>query len=182
MATRRIAVELKGISPLLMHAFPNVAIEAVEKKTPEEQAEFSAYRVPTENGTRGELYVPGINVQRGLVAAATFSKGKGRASLQKSAAACLMLAPERLLLGTTQYEVDARPVVIPATKGRVMRYRPRLDHWKIAFTLEYDDTLLSEKQVRQIVDDMGSRVGILDFRPERKGPFGRGMVTNWEHL
>jgi hypothetical protein len=45
--------------------------------------------------------------------------------------------------------------------------------------LEYDDTLLSEKEVREILDNAGRRVGLLDFRPERKGPFGRFMVTAW---
>jgi hypothetical protein len=42
------------------------------------------------------------------------------------------------------------------------------------------ETLLSEKEVRGIVDNMGSRVGLLDFRPEKKGPFGRCMVTAWQ--
>jgi len=34
--------------------------------------------------------------------------------------------------------------------------------------------------LRHIVDDAGSRVGLLDFRPERKGPFGRFIVIEWK--
>jgi len=173
---KKLAVEIKGISPLLMHAFPMAPIEGLEKMKPEEQAESVAYRVPA----TGELYVPGTALQRALVNAAVFSKGKGRASLQKIAAAVLFVSPEWLGCGTKEYQVDSRPVVVPATKGRVLRHRPRLDKWGLSFTLEYDETLLSEQQVRRIVDDTGSRVGLLDFRPERKGPFGRFMVTKWQ--
>ena len=118
-------------------------------------------------------------VQRALIGSAAYSKGKGRASLQKTAAACVLISPERIPLGTKTYEIDARPVVVPATKGRIIRFRPRLDAWSATFTLEWDDTLLTETQVRRIVDDMGQRVGLLDFRPEKKGPFGRCVVTRW---
>jgi hypothetical protein len=158
-----------------MHRFPLEPVAAIEKKTKEDQAEIAAYRMPT-----GNLYVPGTALLRALVGGAAFSKGKMRASLQKSAAACLMVSPEYLDLGTSEYIIDSRAVVVPATKGRVVRHRPRLDEWKVTFTLEYDDGLLSAVQVRQIVDDTGTRVGLLDFRPANKGPFGRFKVVLWD--
>ena len=89
MSTKGIRVTIEGQSPLLMHSFPLVAIEAIEKKSPEEQAELAAYRDPTTQA----LYLPGVNVQRALIAGATYSKGKGRGSLQKSVAACLLVSP-----------------------------------------------------------------------------------------
>lgn len=176
MAVKTIHVTIKGISPILMHAYPLQPIEGFEKKPIEEQAELAAYRIPDKQ----ELYVPGTALQRALVGGAAYSKGKGRASLAKQAAACLLVTEEYLGLGTEKYVVDARPVVIPATKGRVMRYRPKVEKWELAFELQYDDTLMSEQQVRQIVDDTGKNVGLLDFRPEKKGPFGRFVVTSWE--
>jgi hypothetical protein len=176
MSTKGAKVTITSTSPLLMHAYPLVPIEALEKKTPEEQAEHSAYRDPDTKG----LYVPGIALQRALVGGAAYSKGKGRATLQKVAAACVLVTPERIPLGVDKYMVDSRPIVVPATKGRVMRHRPRLDTWTLSFEIEYDDTLLTENQVRRIVDDTGQRVGLLDFRPEKKGPFGRFVVTRWE--
>lgn len=174
MTTESVNVKIKGISALLMHCFPMVPIEAIEKKSPEEQAELAAYRGPD-----GNLFIPGLNLQRGLVSAATYSKGKGRASLQKQTAACVIVTPERLDLGTKVFSVDSRPIVVPATKGRVIRHRPRLDDWGVSLTAEYDPTLLKESELRKIFDDLGSRVGLLDFRPEKKGPFGRFMVTEW---
>jgi hypothetical protein len=161
-----------------MHVYPMVPIEnpPIEKRSVEEQAEIAAYRDPeTKN-----LYVPGTNLQRSLVAAAGYSKGKGRATLQKQTAACVFIHPERISLGVKKYEIDSRPVVVPATRGRVIRHRPRLDEWELRFTIEYDESLLTEKQMRQIVDDAGSRVGLLDFRPAKKGPFGRFVVISWK--
>lgn len=176
MSTKSISATIKGISPLLMHAFPLEQLEAPEKKTKEEQAKYAAYICPES----GRLYVPGINIQRGLVAAASFSKGKGRSSLQKQTAACVFINPERVYLGQEHYEIDSRPVVIAATKGRIIRHRPRFDKWQLSFTIDYDDTLLKESEIRKIVDDLGQRVGLLDFRPEKKGPFGRFVVTEWK--
>jgi len=176
MALQEVKVKIQGRTPLLMHAFPMVPLEAPEKKSPEEQAEHAAYRDPETK----MLYVPGVNVQRSLVNGATYSKGKGRGSLAKAAAACVLVMPERISLGTKDYLIDARPVVVPATKGRVVRYRPKLEKWQLEFTIEWEDTLLKESEVRRIVDDTGLRVGLLDYRPEKKGPFGRFVVVHWE--
>jgi hypothetical protein len=175
MAQRVADITIEGQTPLLVHAYPLVRIEAFEKKTPEEQATLALYLDP-----EGQPFFPGINVQRALIAGAVYSKGKGRASLQKPAAACVFVQPERLPLGGVRWQVDARPVVVPATKGRVVRYRPRFDAWHFNFQLEWDDALIRDVEMRCIVDDTGQRVGIGDFRPERKGPYGRFTVVAWQ--
>jgi len=177
MAIQKISVVIEGTSPLLMHMYPMHQPEGMEKTTPEEQAEISAYR----DKVSGQLYIPGVAIQRCLVQAGAYSKGKGRASLQKQVAACVIISPEHCLLGTDIYEIDARAVVIPATKGRIIRYRPRLENWKVNFDLEYDPVLLSATEIRRVVDDAGLRVGLLEYRPEKKGPFGRFMVVEWNN-
>lgn len=173
---KSVTIEITGSSPLLMHRYPLVEIEGLNKMTPEQQAEHAAYR---DEKTK-ELFVPGVNLQQSLVEAAAYSKGKGRASLQKIAAACLFVSETQIALGQKEFAIDSRPVVIAATRGRIVRHRPRIDAWKFSFTLEYDEVLLSAKQVRGIVDDAGRRVGLLDFRPAKKGPFGRFVVTSWQ--
>lgn len=173
---KSVQCEIKGLSPLLMNRFPMEPVEGLSKKLPREQTEVSAYRMPD----TGELYIPGVAMHRSMVNAAVYSKGKGRSSLKKIAACCIFVTPEYLLLGTSEYVIDARPVVIPATKGRVIKYRPRLDSWSVKFSIDYDDTLLKANEVRDIVDNAGKRVGLLDFRPERFGPFGRFIVTSWD--
>jgi len=170
------AVTIEGLSPLLMHRFPMEPIEAMEKKTPEEQARIALYELD------GKPYIPGVALHRTLINGAAYSKGKGRASLQKVVCAALFVEESILPLNgkTVPWAVDSRPVVVPATRGRILRHRPRFDQWETNFTLAWDETLMTEQQVRRIVDDAGQRVGILDFRPATKGPMGRFVVTKWK--
>lgn len=174
---KKVLVRIQGTSPLLMNRFNAISPDDFKKMVAEEQVKWAEYRDPETE----ELYVPGIAIQRCLVNAAVYSKGKGRASLQKQVAACVLITPEMCSLGVKNYEIDSRAVVVPATKGRILRHRPRFDMWSTEFVIEYDTALLSENELRKIVDDAGSRVGLLDFRPEKKGPFGRFMVTSWEN-
>ena len=171
-----VNVTVKGLSAVLMNRFPLIPVEGLSKMKPAEQAEIAAYR-DTESK---ELFMPGVNLQRCFVKGAGYVKGKGRSTLAKVTAACLFVSPEKCGLGTKHFEVDARAVVVPATRGRVVRYRPRLDQWQLTFLLEWDETMLSWKEVRAVVDNAGSRVGIGDFRPERGGPFGRFVVVDWK--
>ena len=173
---KSLEVTIKGLSPLLMHRFPLEGAEGHAKLTPEAQAEIAAYRDPETKG----LFVPAVNIQRCLVKGAGFIKGKGRATLAKTAAACVFVTPDRVDLGAKHFQIDSRAVVIAATKGRVVRHRPRLDQWQLTFTLEWDELLMSEKEVRAAVDAAGARVGLLDFRPEKGGPFGRFIVIEWK--
>ena len=46
--------------------------------------------------------------------------------------------------------------------------------------MEWDEELLNEQQVRKIVDDMGKLVGLLEFSPRCKGPYGRSKVVVWK--
>ena len=177
MSVKNIQCMIKGISPLLMHAFPMSDPPAGwEKWDREDQARIAEYRDPD-----GKLYVPGVALQRSMIAAAAYSKGKGRATLQKPVAACVLVSPDRSIIDQQKYEIDSRRVVIPATKGCIIRHRPRFEEWSLQFVIEYDDELLSEKELRQVIDDAGKRVGLLDFRPEKKGPFGRFVVTSWKN-
>jgi hypothetical protein len=81
--------------------------------------------------------------------------------------------------GDVIWEVDSRSVVIPSTGGRIMAHRPRFDKWKLAFTVEYDSGMFSPSLVRMLLDDAGRRVGLGDFRPARKGPYGKFVIVKW---
>jgi len=175
MQIKKASVELKGLSPILMSRFPLEPIEGLSKKTPEEQCEISAYR----DASR-ELYVPAVALQRCIVNGGKFVRGKGRGTLSKTAGSCLIVQPENLLLGTKNYVMDTRSVVVPATGGRILRYRPRVDQWKLSALIEWDPTLISEKEMRSCIECAGLRAGLLDFRPEKGGPYGRFEIETWK--
>ena len=78
-----------------------------------------------------------------------------------------------------RFEVDARPVTIPATKGRIMRYRPRFDCWSAKFDLMVNENLLSTEDAHKLLNEAGEQIGIGDFRPEKRGPFGTFRVVSF---
>jgi len=183
-----IKVTIQGVTPLLMNRFHEEnevkvqsgvsAVSIAGKGTPREQATKKAYM-----DTDGNLYIPGPNIFSCIVQAGTFHKvGKSKITTVKSS---LVPAGISILdivcpLGVKEFEVDSRSVVIPSTGGRIMAHRPRLDEWATTFTLDVDTAMFDLKTVRLLVDDAGKKVGLGDFRPARKGPFGKFVVTGWE--
>ncbi|NLW83933.1 MAG: hypothetical protein GXY41_05960 [Phycisphaerae bacterium] len=187
---KTVEVMIEGVTPLLMNRFTEdneVKISAGvsgttvgNKGTPREQAAKTAYR-----DNDGMLYVPGPNVFRSIIEAGKYHKaGKSKVTTQKSSMipAGISLNGVVLPLGTSVFEVDSRSVVIPSTGGRIMKHRARLDSWKLKFTLEIDETMFGVSFVRQLVDDAGRRIGLGDYRPDRKGPFGKFVVIHWQEL
>jgi|SRR5215813_10125722 len=174
-------IEIIGISPLLMHKFDENDLKSPSKNkniTPIEQAEKFAYK--TEDGN---LYVPMECIYACLINGGKFSKlGKNKITTLRSSLvpAGINMVDKICLLGTKEFTVDSRAAVNPSTGGRVMVHRPRLDEWKLSFSLDVDTNLFPESAVRTIVDDAGIRVGLLSFRPERKGYFGKFKVEKWK--
>lgn len=183
-----IHVSIEGVTPILMNRFTEEAevkvssgtsaVQLGNKGTPREQAAKKTY-----SDEKGNLYIPGPNIFACIIEAGKFHKaGKSKITTKKSSLIPAGIALSEIIcpLGTKDFEVDSRSVVIPATGGRIMAHRPRLDEWKLSFTLEVDDTMFAPELVRQIVDDAGRKVGLGDFRPDRKGPFGKFVVTEWK--
>lgn len=177
----RINVEIKGVTPLLMNKFNEEALENKTRnknETPRESAEKCAYK-----GEDGILYIPAECIFSCIIAAGSFHKlGKNKVTTMKSSLipSGITIDPKPASLNTGDFEVDSRAVVIPSTGARIMKHRPRLDEWHASFSIEVDKTVFSEKFVREIIDDAGKKVGLLDFRPARKGYFGKFKVTKWE--
>src|SRR5262245_8386986 len=178
----RISLLISGRTPLLVNRFHEEAqLEATsathtrtrDRLGPEEDAANRLYCL--EDGT---IYFPAENLRQSIIVASGRHK-IGRRSASSDIAAALLIEPFAMAL-KGDWKVDARPVVIPATRGRVLRYRPIFDVWSIEAVLSYDARLVDAKLLRNVVDDAGDYVGIGDFRPARKGPYGRFVVDRWQ--
>jgi hypothetical protein len=183
-----IHATIEGISPLLMNRFDEEtevkissgtsSVMRGSKGTPREQATRKAYA-----DQKGNLYIPGPNIFSCLVQAGKFHKaGKSKITTQKSSLIPAGVSIVELIcpLNTKNFEVDSRSVVIPATGGRIMCHRPRLDVWRLSFTLDVDLSMFSVALIRQVLEDAGKKVGLGDFRPDRKGTFGRFAIVEWQ--
>jgi len=190
MTMKFFQIEVTGMSPYLMHRFTEAAEQPggtrrieIQKELPRDAAERVAYRTD-----KKELYMPGPAFMRLLREVGGGHKQRGsRKSLKYVIPAACLVCDEIALLRDPEtwkplkdFEVDSRPVTIPATKGKVMRHRPRLERWGVRFTLRVNDAILSDDVVHTLLNEGGQTTGVGDFRPEKGGPFGTFRVTKWE--
>lgn len=190
----KVNVTIEGITPLLMSRFTEAAEVQIsggtavtfkgDRGTPRDQAAAKRYA-----DGEGRLYIPGPNIFACLIAAGTFHKaGKSKLTTMKTSLIPAGVAVDELVClltdeqgaPLTAWEVDSRSVVIPSTGGRIMAHRPRVDAWRCSFTLDVDTSMFAPNLIRAVVDDAGKKIGLGDFRPSRKGPFGRFVVVGWE--
>lgn len=186
MKTFRVTIE--GVKPLLCNRFTDKAQMSAtsgdrqsavgERGTPLEQAAEKLYI-----GHDEKPMIPQPNLFRCLIDAGVFYKiGKSKVTTQKTSMipACVEIEELELLIEHKEpWTVDTRAVRIPATGGRILCHRPCFYDWRLTFTLKLDTEMLSAKMLREITDAAGKRIGLGDFRPATKGPFGRFVVVEW---
>jgi hypothetical protein len=132
------------------------AATATGKRSPREDAEERLY-----TDEEGGIIMPQPNLYNSLICA-------------------VMLEPYYPLISNGDWSVDTRPVRIPATGGRILRHRPIFHDWRVTFELEVDEEMFAPKLVRELVDASGSKIGLCDYRPDCRGPFGRFRVDAWK--
>jgi hypothetical protein len=185
---KTIDVEIRGITPLLIHRFGEEAEQSkqtrnvmVQTRDPLTEATKAAYIA-----SDGTYYFSAFSIPSSMGNAGANHKMKGsRKTLRFVVPSAVRVTTDAITIlngegPATRFEVDARPVTIPATKGRIMRYRPRFDCWGAKFSLLLDDSMLSVESAHQLLNEAGQSIGIGDFRPEKRGPFGTFRVTSFE--
>ncbi len=177
----RLDVEITGITPLLMHRF-NIEEQGLKRDkslTPREEAERVCYQ-----DEKKRLFYPTTNIYACIIESGRFHKeGKKFVTTARSSIipAGVMIEREFVFFKKPSvWEVDSRAVVVPSTGGRIVSHRPRLDEWSLDFTLNIDKKMFTPKFIRMLIDDAGNKVGLGDFRPARKGIYGRFVVTEWK--
>lgn len=184
-----IEITIEGKTPLLCNRFTDEAQASAssgtrlssvgDKGSPRDQAEKKLYL-----GQDGAPVIPQPNLYRCIIDAGKFFKaGKSKVTTMKSSLipSCVdMPDVEYVIKHENPWEVDTRAVRIPSTGGRILAHRPCFHDWRITFTAILDTEVISETMFRDLVDKAGSAIGLGDFRPDCKGPFGKFRVVRWE--
>lgn len=179
----KLDIEISGVTPLLMNRFNIDDTQKAKEKnlTPREAAKKVCYV-----DEQDKLFYPTNNIFACIIEAGKYHKeGKVKVTTVRSSLipAGIMIEGEYIYFREpSTWEVDSRAVVVPSTGGRIVCHRPRLDNWILEFTLILDTKMFSPRFVRIIIDDAGNKVGLGDFRPSRKGTFGRFVVTKWAEI
>jgi len=185
---------IEGTMALLQHRMADGALDRGKTRTnvadaaddPRNEAEAGVYRMPGK-GER-QIAVPGAAIARLIREAGGSHKIKGsRKAVKYLVPAAVIVVDDMCGLylhdrktPIVDFEVDSRPVTIPATKGRVMRHRARFNEWAVKVSLRINEKIMAEQLVRQLLTEGGEQIGIGDFRPEKGGPFGTFGMVSWE--
>ena len=178
----KVNVEIKGISPLLVNRFRDKTIEGKSKKrtgaTIDEEIENKLWI------HNKEISIPGVYIRNSLIEAGKQFKivGKGKATYSKLIGATVEVNPEKITLKPQKYEVFSIAAVNPSTKGRVMTHRPRFNEWNLNFEIVLNDDGIPTEVINEELEYAGRYVGIGDWRPAKKGMFGKFMITSFKEV
>lgn len=188
----RVNVQLRSSSPLLMNPLTDEQLDGLFRGAAgrraarrdisyEEVCEAKVYK--DENGNPA---IPVQNLFACLVEAGRLVKFDGKRGISNGDSTLLPLFLSIVnegmylpLVESSDWVVDKRRGVNPATKAAACLIRPRFDRWGLDVTIEIDETELDESKVRDLFDRAGRAVGLGDFRPNKKGPFGTFKIHSW---
>ena len=126
------------------------------------------------------LGFPTYNFVRALIGGCSRVK-VGKIFISSYVAGCVVPAEEMASFGTSEYKIDTRRAVVQ--RQGVLRSRARLDKWKLTFVLQVDEANLPDgmgiEDLRGPIQEAGNRLGLGDFRPQCKGPYGRFVLTDF---
>src|SRR3546814_17616345 len=80
---------------------------------------------------------------------------------------------------TVQGEPRPREDMVRVGMGTAdIRYRPEFPEWSILAAIKFNDSVISAEQIANLLSTAGFAIGIGEWRPERKGQFGRFTVSS----
>lgn len=180
---KKYKVQITGITPLLHNKPEEYGFNEqwVEKKasTDWEAEALKKLYIDSED----KIYQPATHIDRALIEAGKKIKvkGQGKATYSKLFGSMASVEEFEIIHKKQKYEIHKALVVIPSTKGRVMRYRPMFKEWILEFHIEFEEEIPAEV-VKEALEIAGKYVGIGDWRPEKKGKFGKFQVTEWKEV
>lgn len=183
---RVLQIEIAGVTPLLMHN-PAIMRGASEHQlgkkqipSPEEEAKLGRYC-----NECGELYIKSDMLRQSMIVGAAGLK-INKKSAPIILAASVMELPDSMefpmLRGgvpLSEYSVDVRRCVVQ--RNGVLRARPRVElPWALVARFLVDVSVVGSQAepVISALSRAGQIAGIGDYRPQKKGSFGRYEVLS----
>lgn len=175
-------VTINGITPLLMNR-PSALIGDISKEktqkdeTPEDKAKEKLYI-----NDNGKLYQPATHIRGALVESGKNQKvvGKGKSTYSKIVGYAVEIEPYEILHKKQKWAVHSVLAVNPTTRGRNLLHRPILKEWELDFNVNFDEEQIPATILKEIFDRAGKISGLGDWRPNKKGTFGKFQVTSWK--
>ncbi len=193
----RYHIVVGNIAPMLMNPMTHATLTMLrERKRKQVKTDWSITdeaRTKLFATDQGNLAIPSTNLLACLVNAGRKVKhGKTQLSTAETSMvpALISIDQELLLLngnGTgvafnPPWVADQRRGCNPADGVAVSLVRPRFNHWGFECTIQVDDSEIGQDTAKKLFDVAGKFVGLGDFRPQKRGPFGRFQVLSWKEI
>ena len=175
-------VTIQGISPLLINR-PSMLIGDISKdKKPQSDDVEGMAKIKLYLTNKGKLYQPSTHLSGSLIEAGKHKKvvGKGKSTYSKICGYAVQIEPYEIEHKKQDWDIFSCLAVNPSTKGRNPLHRPRLKDWELTFKVVFDETEIAPSIMKELFDIAGRIVGIGDWRPAKKGHYGKFQVTNWK--
>lgn len=196
---KNIKIVVKGTTPLLMNRMSEDTLQKLllgptakgskTRQRPASTRDEATGKVYTTSD--GKPYLPAENLLACLIEAGKFVRLDAKRQVSTAKATLLpafltlndkfllLLNPEKPGEAPT-WEVDLRQGKNPNGGEAVCICRPRFDVWGFEADVQIDTDEIPEATIRTLWDHAGKRVGLGDFRPQRRGMFGQFRVDRWE--
>jgi len=179
--TEKISITIEGTTPILFNRFRDTQIEGKSKKRTGAMAEFDIEDKLYQD-EKGKTQLPAVYLKNCIVEASKQFKivGKGKSTYSKLIASTIEINPFYIELKADKYEVFRISAVNPMTKGRMMIERPMYKKWNASFEIILNDEAVPTSVINEILEHAGKYVGVGDWRPEKKGMFGKFIITSFK--
>ena len=176
-------VTIKGTTPILMNK-PSIEIASKSKNRKLGDETETSLATDKLYAKDGKLFQPSTHLEGCLLNAGkemkVMGKGTSRATYSKIIGYAVEVYPFEIPHKKQSWEVFSILSVNPTTKGRNLLCRPMLRAWELDFEIRFDETELSAETLKDILEIGGKKVGIGDWRPQKKGKFGKFEITRFE--
>lgn len=186
LGLRRVALTLEGMPPGIIFQGKGLMEEdskgsgkSSKARPPEEEARLRAHWMG--KGADKQLCIPWVMFYQSFCSAGAAYKFRGQKRMGGVMAATISCEQDRIPLNTSEFETYEEWVKIPPKTGAMVKIgRPRLQKWKVAFEMLVDDELYPVDKLKDIISDSGKLFGVGAWRPEKRGPYGKYRLMQFE--
>lgn len=182
---KEVIIPIRGISPLIVHNFSdkskqqmldiqNKSAKKNRTRNPEEEYLNCLYHL---NGSNGKTGFKAMGFKLAMVRA-----GKALGYVMTDLYSAIFVEPDdggELVEVHGKHRMRVGGDYVRLSNGSAdIRYRAEYPKWKCKLRIAYNANVLSNESLAQLVQEAGFGVGIGDWRPQKKGDFGRWEIDN----
>jgi len=187
-----VEVEIRGITPLVQNTMPLEVLLGLRSKkkkpkshiidiSPRDEAELKIHK-----DDKGNPVVTADMLMSSLVNAGRFVRLDGKKQMSTRSDT---VVPGFISIDEPFFRIEPGEWEVDIRRGNnenagksvaICVCRPMFHKWAFKLVIRIDTESIHENQARELFDIALNRIGLGSMRPEKKGTFGRAVVTQWK--